>query len=114
MNNYGISPERFLLCLSPTYWPEMVILPLQSSHTACYLPVFPVCQADELYLDDKKRRIDYVLAWPSGQKDEAKAKEAEDARRVFEENLTKEGLEIEHDIKVSITLCLHVCWQTLS
>ena len=47
-----------------------------------------------------------MLAWPSGQKDEAKAKEAEDARRVFEENLTKEGLEIEHDIKVSITLCL--------
>jgi len=47
-----------------------------------------------------------VLAWPSGQKDEGKAKEAEDARKVFEENLTKEGLEIEHDIKVPITLCL--------
>ena len=55
-----------------------------------------------------------MLAWPSGQKDEAKAKEAEDARRVFEENLTKEGLEIEHDIKVSITLCLRCLLKTVS
>ncbi|KAK2172730.1 hypothetical protein NP493_931g00039 [Ridgeia piscesae] len=74
-------------------------------------------RADELYLDDKKRRIDYVLAWPSGQKDEAKAKEAEDARKVFEENLTKEGLEIEHDIKVGRGVQytkVHASWEVLS
>lgn len=74
-------------------------------------------EGDELYLDDKKRRIDYVLAWPSGQKDKAKAKEAEDARKIFEMNLIKEGLNIEHDIKVGRGVQytkVHATWEVLS
>lgn len=44
------------------------------------------------------------MAWPSAQKDEAKSKDAEEARKVFESNLIKEGLNIEPDIQVSFSL----------
>ncbi|XP_070190756.1 anoctamin-4-like isoform X3 [Littorina saxatilis] len=49
-----------------------------------------------LFFEDGHRRIDFVLAWKKdlGNK---KQQPAEQARELFEENLRKEGLEIEYD-----------------
>ena len=54
-----------------------------------------------MFFDDGIRRIDFILAWEVPEKkdeddeDEIKAKKA---RTVFEGNLEKEGLELEHDL----------------
>ncbi|GFR86477.1 anoctamin, partial [Elysia marginata] len=51
-----------------------------------------------LKFKDGVRRIDFVLAWSVEEdKNEKKIEQAKEARRIFEENLMKEGLEIEKD-----------------
>ncbi|XP_041352260.1 anoctamin-1-like isoform X5 [Gigantopelta aegis] len=49
-----------------------------------------------IYFNDGVRRIDYILAWDVKTK---KQEESQQAREIFEENLLKEGLEIEHDLR---------------
>ena len=65
--------------------------------------MFLIAQTDQLYFDDKKRRIDYVLAWPSSQSNAEGSAEAAKAREVFEMNLVKEGLDVQQSIKVSLS-----------
>ena len=51
--------------------------------------------------DGKRRRIDYILAYEPGTKDEEKKKER---REIFQANLKREGLELEfEDKEVSFT-----------
>ncbi|KAK3782661.1 hypothetical protein RRG08_037665 [Elysia crispata] len=51
-----------------------------------------------LQFKDGRRRIDFVLAWSVKSDKSEKGKEhAREARRIFEENLVKEGLQIEKD-----------------
>ena len=63
-----------------------------------------------MFFRDGKRRIDYVLAFtekedkPSG-KDAEKESKKKEKRELFEENLRKEGLELEYeDKKVSCSV----------
>ncbi|XP_013082997.1 anoctamin-1-like isoform X3 [Biomphalaria glabrata] len=49
-----------------------------------------------LFFDDGKRRIDFILAWTI---DHKRPETARQARQVFEENLIKEGLELEYDTR---------------
>ncbi|KAL8585793.1 hypothetical protein ACOMHN_037356 [Nucella lapillus] len=51
-----------------------------------------------MFFEDGKRRIDFVLAWNT-KPSEKKKVPAQDARNMFEDNLRKEGLEIEYDRK---------------
>lgn len=59
-----------------------------------------------LFFKDGVRRIDFVLAWVIRPEEELRkpkevkqAEEAKEARRIFEENLVKEGLHLEYDHK---------------
>ncbi|KAK3096553.1 hypothetical protein FSP39_001223 [Pinctada imbricata] len=61
----------------------------------------PVSQL--LYCDDKKKRIDYVLAW-TDKEDPEKQEISQNARRVFEKNLEKENLYLEYDKKLDETI----------
>ena len=54
-----------------------------------------------MFFDDGVRRIDYILAWEVPEKKEEEDRnqaKAKKARETFEENLVKEGLELERDL----------------
>ena len=50
-----------------------------------------------MFFIDGKRRIDYILAWASKEDYKDKAKNMA-ARKIFEDNLNDEGLELEYDL----------------
>ncbi|CAG5129014.1 unnamed protein product, partial [Candidula unifasciata] len=50
-----------------------------------------------LFFKDGQRRIDFILAWSTEVNKKSEA--AKRARKVFEENLEKEGLHLEYDLK---------------
>ncbi|CAL1535293.1 unnamed protein product, partial [Lymnaea stagnalis] len=50
-----------------------------------------------LFLSDGNRRIDFVLAWTT--EINKKTETAKQARKLFEENLVKEGLQLEYDTR---------------
>lgn len=52
-------------------------------------------QVRNMFFEDGKRRIDFILAW--NVKHSKKQEEAEKARELFENNLRLEGLELEYD-----------------
>lgn len=54
------------------------------------------CPKHKIYFNDGKRSVDFVLVWDSFQ-EEAKSELAHKRRRIFEENLMKEGLELEYE-----------------
>lgn len=54
-----------------------------------------------MFLDDGRRRIDYVMVWSSKNSDRRKEEERERKRKRFEYNLGQEGLVLEEDIRVS-------------
>ena len=61
-----------------------------------------------MFFDDGVRRIDYILAWEVPEKKEEEDRnqaKAKKARETFEENLIKEGLELEHDLVRACCFC---------
>ena len=62
-------------------------------------------QVRNIYFNDGVRRIDYILAWNVKSK---KEEESQQARDIFESNLIKEGLEIEHDLVGGVHLYLEI------
>lgn len=55
-----------------------------------------------MFFNDGVKRVDYVLVWSTKGK-EAKLEQSKEARRIYEDNLTDEGLILEYDIKVQKT-----------
>lgn len=54
------------------------------------------CPKPTIFFRDGVKSVDFVLVW-DGFAEHAITEEAYDKRRVFESNLVKEGLEIEHE-----------------
>lgn len=54
-----------------------------------------------MFLEDGRRRIDYIMVWSSKNSDRRKEEERERKRERFEHNLREEGLVLEEDIRVS-------------
>ena len=52
-------------------------------------------QVRNLFFEDGHRRVDFILAW--NVEHGKKQQEAEKARQLFENNLRREGLELEYD-----------------
>jgi len=63
-------------------------------------------QGKTVFFTDGKSRIDYVLAWSqTASKDDEQEEDRRKARHIFEQNLTEEGLKLEHDIEVLLCEC---------
>ena len=64
-----------------------------------------------MFFDDGVRRIDYILAWEVPEKKEEEDRnqaKAKKARETFEENLIKEGLELERDLVRDWCFCYFI------
>ena len=64
-----------------------------------------------MFFDDGIRRIDYILAWEVPEKKEEEDRnqaKAKKARETFEENLIKEGLELERDLVRALRFCYFI------
>jgi len=60
--------------------------------------VFVCDQGHKLFFTDGKSRIDYVLVWSvSSPENNEDRKVRMDIRGIFEQNLKREGLQLEHD-----------------
>ncbi|XP_039765909.1 anoctamin-5-like isoform X2 [Pararge aegeria] len=62
----------------------------------CSIVMGGILNNPSLTFNDGVRSVDYVLVWEAG-KDEATTPEAFESRRVFEQNLEKEGLQLERE-----------------
>lgn len=64
----------------------------RKNSNVCHL----TCPQPTIYFRDGIRSVDFVLVWDSFE-EEATTMEAKASRKIFEENLKKEGLELEYE-----------------
>lgn len=62
------------------------------------------CAKPKIFFNDGIRSVDFVLVWDDLDEESTK-QEAYDKRKIFEENLIKEGLEIEREQREQNGLC---------